>query len=193
VQKQSGMSRSVAVTLELTDEQAAAIEAILGSLSDELMTGLAQAALTEYALAFGGERVPAGVRDLRELRLRLLAQRLPEGLPTERQVASLCRLTSTQARTLIAGTRARYPRELTVALGEAAKEALTGADKAGDTIRMTLHPSLAAYLRDLLQDSAAPPPVRRPDSTIRYDVDRQTVEELCSLLGLRTEDIKALR
>jgi hypothetical protein len=187
------MARSATITLDLTDEQAAAIEDILGSLSDQLLKGLAQAAVSEYALAFAGERVPSGVRDLRELRLMLLAQNLPHGLPTEREVASLFHLTSTQARTLIAGTRARYPRELTNALGEAAKDALRKADKAGDTIRVTLHPSLAAYLRDLLQDSPAPPPLRRPDSTLRYDVDRRTVEELCQLLNLKTTDVAALQ
>jgi hypothetical protein len=82
------MPRSAKVTVELTDDQAAAIEGILGTVDDDLLQGLAQAALNEYALAFGGERVPAGVQDLRELRLMLLAKNLPGGLPSEREVAT---------------------------------------------------------------------------------------------------------
>jgi hypothetical protein len=181
------------VSLELSDELAAEMQQLFGPLSDELVSAVAQAALTEYALAFSGSRVPAGVRDLRELRLRLLAENLPGGLPSERQVAHLFHLTSTQARNLIAGARARYPRELTVALSDAARAAVKGASKAGDTIRITAHPSLAAYLRDLLQDSTSPPPVRRPDSTLRYDVDRATMRELCALLDLDEQAIRALR
>jgi hypothetical protein len=78
-------------------------------------------------------------------------------------------------------------------LSDAAKKALKEADKLGGTIRLTAHPSLAAYLRDLLQDSTAPPPMRRPDSTLRYDVDRGPDVELCAALDLPEDEVPALR
>src|SRR5213080_3250569 len=105
----------VTVTLEDAPADATMLAEILGidpgddpvgAVSDEL-AGMAKSGFAEYLLYLSGERVPSGVRDLRELRLRLLAEYLPHGLPTDPQVAQLFHLTPAQARNLVAGARAR--------------------------------------------------------------------------------------
>ena len=198
------MARSdVSVTVPISDAEAAALASTFGvepahgeSLVEAvtpLVRGLAAAAFREYLLTITGERIPTGVRDIRELRLRLMAEHLPGSLPSDRQVAQLFGLTSSQARTLVAGTRARYPQEFAGLVVTAAKNALRQATKVDDdTVRITASDSLVAFLRDVLQDSVAPPPLRRPDVSLRYDLNRQTVEELCARLGLDISAVKAL-
>jgi hypothetical protein len=157
----------------------------------ELQAGIARAALAEYLLLVTGERNPSTVRDLRELRLRLLACHLPEHLPSDEQIAEIFQLTPTQARTLVSGTRARYRQELEDMLNEAAKVALKSAEKVNtDTVRIEASASLAAYLRETVRSAA--PPTKRTDASRQYDLVRVTVEELCGVLGLPIEEVKAL-
>jgi hypothetical protein len=90
-------------------EQIAAIFA-LNATSQEfaaVLQRLATAALQEHLLAFSGPRAPSTLRETRELRLRLLLERLGGDL-SDAQVAQLRQLTPSAARSLIAGTRARY-------------------------------------------------------------------------------------
>jgi hypothetical protein len=159
------------------------------------LAGIAKAAFEEYLLHMTGERVPSGVRDLRELRLRLLAEHLPGGLPSDVQVARLFHLTPSQARNLVAGARARYPTELQISLDKAAIAALRAADKGDndDVIRITAPDSLAVYLRDVVTAaSSAQVPIKRTDASNRYDVGRRAVEVLCAHLGIPITDVKNL-
>lgn len=152
--------------------------------------GLARAAFEEYLLYMSGERVPAGIRDLRELRLRLLAEHLPAGLPRDGQVAALFHLTTSQARNLIAGTRARYPAKFEVLFREAAKKALREAERLeSDRARITAGSSLAAFIRDLLSESVARPPTRLADASGRYDLARATVRALCERLEMDPAEV----
>jgi hypothetical protein len=185
------------VGIEVPDSEVATLRALFAPEDDQgvadLVSGLAQAAFREYMLAITGERAPTGVRDLRELRLRLLADHLPAGLPSDRQVAELFHLTMSQARTLIAGTRARYPQDLTRLMVASAKAALRNASGVDDdTVRITAHDSLAAFLRDELSDAVTPPPIKRADFSSRYDLNRDTVVELCNRLGLGIDEVTAL-
>jgi AcrR family transcriptional regulator len=183
------MARTFDVSLEIEDAHVETVRELFGSVSEDLVRRLAQAALDEYVLAATGERVPAGVRDLRELRLRLLAGHLPDGMPTERQVADFFHLTGTQARNLIAGTRARYPKEFTQRMADTAKAALRKATKPDDNYRITASGSLAAYLRDILEESSVPPPMRRTDAGNLFDVTDDTMAELCRVLGLPEAEV----
>lgn len=156
-----------------------------------LQTGLARAALAEYLLMATGERNPTTVRDLRELRLQLLAHHLPQHLPSDEQIAELFQLTRTQARTLVSGTRARYRKELGEMLAEAAKGALRNATAVNkDTIRIEASDSLVAYISEIIRSAA--PPTKRMDASHRYDLARATVGELCDLLELPIGEVKAL-
>jgi hypothetical protein len=163
--------------------------------ASEVATALARAALAEYALQASGERVPGGVRDLRELRLRLLAEHLPGGLPTDGPIAQFFHLTPAQARNLVNGARARYPAELAAGMKQAAIDALRRSDKGdADTIRITASPSLAAYLSDIVvTDSNAPPLAPRKDGSNRWDVSRKAAEVLCRRLGIDVADVRGLR
>jgi hypothetical protein len=159
--------------------------------ASKLQSGIAQAALAEYLLLLTGERSPSTMRDLRELRLRLLARHLPEQLPSDEQIADIFKLTRTQASTLVNGTRARYRQEFAAMLNEAAKKALKGAQKVNDnTVRIEASASLAAYLEETIRSGA--PPAKRTDAARQYNLVRATVEELCGVLGLPVEEVKAL-
>jgi hypothetical protein len=158
-------------------------------------TALAHAAFTEYALQASGERVPGGVRDLRELRLRLLAEHLPGGLPRDGPIAQFFHLTSVQARNLVNGARARYPAELAAGMKRAAIDALRRSDRGdANTIRITASNSLAAYLTDIVvTDSNAAAPAPRKDGSNRWDVTRTAAGVLCARLGIDVADVAGLR
>jgi hypothetical protein len=196
-------NQEVSVAITITDDEAKALAGLFGielehgaSAADTLapvVRGLTNAAFREYLAAIAGDRPATGIRDLRELRLVLMAEHLPGGLPSDIQVAQLFHLTSSQARTLIAGTRARYPHDFARFLMTSAKEALrTASEVDKNTVRITASDSLAAFLRDLLSDSVAPPPLKRPDFAHRYDLDRATVKDLCKRLDLDIAEVKAL-
>lgn len=179
------------VEVELSDEDIADLsKAFRVDDGDEealkaLLTGISAASMREYALHFSGRRVPAGIRDLRELRLRLLAESLPDGLPADSHLAELFRLTSTQARNLVAGTRARYPDEFSTLMRQRARNALIGgALQDDDKVRIEAGDSLASFLRDLLADSTAPPLMVRSDAARTYDLGEETVAALCEKLEL---------
>jgi len=159
------------------------------------LAGLAKAALAEYLIVAAGRQYPSSVRDLRELRLRLLASHLPGGLPTDAQVAQLFQLTSSQARTLVAGARARYRRDIGRILEARAKDALRSAPQGddGDHIRITAPDTLARYMEDLVATTTAPPPSKRSDASQLYEVQRATVNALCDLLGLDVSEVKGLQ
>jgi len=185
------------LTLDLPDEDANRVFEIFGvdpskdpSKAQALQKGIAQAALAEYLLQFTGTRNPNTVRDLRELRLRLLASHLPEHLPSDEQIAQIFQLTRTQARTLVNGARARYRQELTEVFNEAARRALRNAEHIGDdTVRIEASDSLATYLSEIVRLAA--PPTKRIDASRTYDLGRSTVEELCSAIALPIEEVKA--
>ena len=158
------------------------------------LEGLARAALNEYLAAATGRPYPSGVRDLREFRLRLLAEHLPGGLPNDAEVAQLFQLTRSQAKNLIMGARARYRPELGALLADRARDALKNADKGDDDnhVRITASDSLARYIEDVVSATTAPAPAKRVESSQRYEVGRRTVEELCRLLKLDVKEVKNL-
>ena len=190
------------VTLQIDPEDATRLARIFGvdpgndpagAVGGEL-AGLAKAALAEYMLYITGERAPAGIRDLRELRLRLIAEHLPGGLPTDTQVAQLFHLTPAQARNLIAGARARYPDDFETSVTAAAKKALTESDKGDDgAARITASNSLVTFLRDIISASSqALLPIKVADATNRYDLTPDAVEVVCARVGLDIGEVKGL-
>ncbi len=163
----------------------AQLERLREIVGEDALAGVAAAALTEYALAFSGARAPSTMKEQRELRLRLLFEHMPDGRPTDTEVAALFHMTPTQAATLIAGTRARFPRELGGRLREAAIAALEGARPVDDDIvRLRAPDSLARYLKELVARTAAPPLDKRRDASQTYDLTRSTVEALYRELGV---------
>lgn len=190
------MTDPIQVVVELDDASVARLRTIFGADGDELrglLGELASAALTEYALAFSGTRSPATMRELRELRLRLLYECLSGERPTDRQVAEAFQLTPTQASTLIAGTRARFAPELEGAVRSAAVAVLEGARMVDeDTVRIRVPDSLARYLKDIVGRTAAPPLDKRRDASQTYDLSRSTVSALCRELGVEPSAVRAL-
>lgn len=186
----------VHVALVLAPEQLDRLRAIFGVDGEELRSTLgelASAALTEYVLAFSGVRAPSTMRELRELRLRLLYEYLSEDRPTDGQVGGLFQLTPAQAGTLIAGTRARFAAALTDRLQRAATEALQAARQVDeDTVRIRVPDSLARYLKELVGRTSAPPLDKRRDASQTYDLSRSTVTALCRELGIEPQSVRAL-
>lgn len=168
---------------------------ILGLDGNELkaaLEGLAAAALMEYVLAFSGERAPSTMKDLRELRLRLLYQQVGTDL-TDGQIAQLYQMTPTQAGTLIAGTRARYRTELQKRLRDRAIDALKSATKVDEnTVRFSVEDSLAKYMKELVNETNAPPLERSREAARTYEPRKGTIRALCSKLGIPVTDVKAL-
>ncbi len=191
------MSEMLEVPLALDPALLERLRAVFRVDGDELQAvlgELASAALTEYALAFSGIRSPATMRELRELRLRLLYESLSGDRPTDRQVAEAFQLTPTQATTLIAGTRARFAPELEGAVRRAAVAVLEEARPVDeDTVRIRVPDSLARYLKDLVSRTAAPPLDKRRDASQTYDLTRSTVSALCRELGVEQTVVRALR
>ncbi len=186
------------VSLDVPDTDVTALSGIFGidataegERATALLVGVVRAALSEYLSLVAAERNPTTMRDLRELRLSLLACHLPEGLPSDEQIAQIFQLTRTQARTLVTGTRARYRHELEQMLREAAKAALKNAGAVDqDTVRIEASDSLASYLGEIIR--SAQPPTKRADASHRYDLTRSTVEELCEVLGLAIAEVQKL-
>jgi hypothetical protein len=191
---QSDSVLEIPLKLEVSQlDRLGAVFALEGKELNERLGDLASAALTEYALAFSGVRSPSTIRDLRELRLRLLYEFLPDEEPTDLQVAQLFQMTPAQAGTLIANTRARFEAELDARSRKSAGKALAQASRVDDdTVRIRVPDSLARYLKDLVSRTAAPQMEKRKDASQTYDLTRPTVSALCKQLGIEREIVAAL-
>jgi hypothetical protein len=161
----------------------------------EILEALATAALQEYTLAFSGTRSPGTLREARELRLRLLFEHLPGGGPTDTQVAQLMQLTPSAARTLIAGTRARYRTQLDEILRAAAVEALKESTRGDDedTARVVLPDSLAVYVRDLADETRTPPLKKSDAISLTWEIKRSTAEVLGKRLGFTVGELNGFK
>jgi hypothetical protein len=149
---------------------------------------LRAAAFEEYELAFSGSRFPSTIKELRELRLSLLYEHLPDGLPTDDQIGELFQMTRTQVGTLIAGTRARFGPEVEKRVKREAKATLGAATKVDDnTVSVFAADSLAGYLSDLIARTHAPPLDKRRDASQTYYLGRTTIKELCKQLGIEPQ------
>jgi hypothetical protein len=187
----SDMELRIPVALEAA--QLERLRTVLGEDLERRLGELASAALTEYALAFSGVRAPSTMRELRELRLRLLFEHMSGGHPTDEEIAGLFQTTPSQTATLIAGTRARFPQELGGRLRDAAVAVLAEARPVDeDTVRIRAPDSLGRYLKDLVARTAAPPLDKRRDASQTYDLTRSTVEALCRQLGVEADTVSAL-
>lgn len=157
---------------------------------EKILEALATAALREYTLSLSGTRAPSTMRDVRELRLSLLYQHLPDGAPTDAQVTQLMQLTPSAARSLIAGTRARHRMQLTTRMTERAAEAIKAATKYDErTVRVTLPGSLAAFVMDLVAETQEKPLDRDPERSQTYLLKKGTATELGKVLGFKISDI----
>ncbi len=154
------------------------------ALKDRLAQ-LQAAAFEEYELALSGSRIPSTIKELRELRLSLLYEHLPDGLPTDDQIGEFFQMTRTQVGTLIAGTRARFGPEVEKRVKREAKATLEDATKVDDnTVGIFAADSLAGYLSDLIAQTHAPPLDKRRDASQTYYLGRTTIKELCKRLGI---------
>jgi hypothetical protein len=161
-----------------------------GEALDRRLGELREAAFAEYELALSGSRFPATIKELRELRLTLLYEHLPDGLPTDNQIGELFQMTRSQVGTLVAGARARFGPEIEARVKREAKAALEAAKKVDDnTVRLLAADSLARYINDLIARTNAPPMEKRKDASRSYDVGRDTIKELCGQLGVSPAQI----
>jgi hypothetical protein len=185
------------LVLDEDSPDAKRVAAIFGVAGDELrkrLEALASAAFEEHMLAYTGTRSPSTMRELRELRLRLLFEHLPAGEPTDTQIAQLFQMTPSQAGTLIAGTRARFGVELGDRLRKAAVDVLTAQAKKVDdnTIRVVVDDSLARYMKDLVNQTNAPPFEKSREAARTYEPKRGTIRALCTQLGIEPKQVTAL-
>jgi hypothetical protein len=199
----SQATSSLSVPILVTDEELRRLAVIFGldpnadDLRQQLepwLTAIAAAALREYVFAFAGTRMPSTMRELRELRLRLLYDQLAGDAPSDGQVAQLFELTPTQARNLIAGTRARYRPELEGTLSSRSVAALKKSIKVNNTTaRVILPGSLAAYLSDLISETQAPPLEKNREASRTYEIKRGTAEELGKRLGFEVSELDGFK
>lgn len=186
----------VSISVELDDEQLDQLAAVFGVAPAEFgdhLRRLGAAAIEEYVAAFSGVRSPSTMSEFRENRLNLLFKHLADPEPTDRQVERLFQRTPPQARTLIAGVRARYESDLAARIGRTAKNVLKAASKVDDdTVRIVVSDSLAGYLKDLVNTTNAPPLEKRKDASQTYDVLRDTVVVIAESLGFDKSDVGAL-
>jgi hypothetical protein len=158
------------------------------------MQALAEAALEEYELAVSGARAPSTMRELRELRLRLLYKHLPAGEPTDDQIGELFQMTRTQVGTLVAGMRARFGPEVEEQLKREAGAALIDTTRVEDNLaRVIVRDSLGRYIQDLAAQALAAPMEKPRESSRTYHVRRSTIEKLCPRLGIDLSEVKGLK
>jgi hypothetical protein len=199
----SRATSTLAVQFVATDEELRRLAVVFdidpeaSNLEEQLepwLTAIAGAALQEYVLAFAGTRSPNTIREVRELRLRLLYDHLGDGAPSDAQVAQLFELTTTQTRNLIAGTQARYRPELEGTLSSRAVHALeqsTYIDKG--IARVVLPGSVAVYLSDLISETECPPLEKVKDASRTYDIKRSTADALGKRLGFDASTLKGFK
>jgi hypothetical protein len=189
-----GVNLSVSVDLDPAQlKQLAAIFRVEPADLEDRLSRLAAAATEEYVAAFSGARSPQTMAEFRENRLNLLFKHLEDPEPTDRQVERLFQRTPAQARTLIAGVRARYESEIATRLDATATVTLKGAVTVDDdTVRIVASDSLARYLKDLVNTTEAPPLEKRKDASQTYDVLRDTIVALAEVLGFEKTDVTAL-
>lgn len=191
------MAKAISVSFEETGARAVRIGAIFGVEGEDLearMKELAEAALEEYELALSGERFPSTIKELRELRLRLLYEHLPPGLPKDEQIAELFQMTHTQVATLIAGTRARFGSKIEERIQKEVANVLEGAKTINDNVVRVYAPnSLARYMNEVIEVTHAPRMEKRQEASQTYYVRRASIIELCRALGKPTTIVKALK
>ena len=122
---------------------------------DAVLARCATAALTELTELFIGRKVFTRGSDFREYRLRLLLEQLADrvDLFDEGNVSNLFQTTSTQSRTLIRSTLAKYQFDLETALQKTALGALEKAwekSQDGSTMRFRASRNVTEELRNRL-------------------------------------------
>jgi hypothetical protein len=159
---------------------------------------IAQAALDEYVAYFTGVQRPGTIPAAREQRLAALQARNVRGALNETRIASLFALTPSQARALLAGTRARYRHTTERALAAAVADSLGGtrSGKLQDgNVWFRCSPSLVALMRDILANAQQGlPPIRASTRTAQtYLTHEDTLRYVCEELGVDTGTIAALQ
>jgi len=197
---QRGEVNSLSLGVTLSSVEAQALADAFGVAVDalEAIAAIAQAALDEYSLFFSRRRMAGTLRDVREHRLAALLSRGVPGAAEEATVARLFALTPGQARTLLAGTRARYLSELRPALAGAVSAALRGPGRTGrgddDEVWFRATSSLVAFMRELV--ASAPdglPPIQasaRRSGT--YTTRKTTLEYVCAHMDVPAAEVEAL-
>jgi hypothetical protein len=190
---------TVDVSVNVTEAEVTRIATIFGidpngDDFNKRLQAIGTAALEEYMLAFAGTRSPSTIREMRELRLQLLYSHLGDLAPTDTQVAQLFELTPTQARNLIAGTRARYRSQLEETLSARAVKALKNSTYVEeDLARVRLSGSVASYLRDIISETEAPGLMKNRDASSTYDIQRSTAEELAKHLDFNVDELNGFQ
>lgn len=191
------MADEIRMNFAPTSPEGKRLAEIFGVTGDELVKrarAMAEAAREEYRLWYSGERNPGTITELRELRLKLLYEYLPEGEPTDDQIAQLFQITRPRVGTLIANTHARFGTTLEQRMRRAAVDALTqhayGIDD--DTIRVELADSLGRYVKELAARRNVPPVEKSREASRTYEIRRETVIALCSQLEIDPEQVTAL-
>lgn len=188
-------THEVRFKVDLNEEDEARIAAALRVGAADLtatLEQLAAAALDEWLDHALARRIPARVKDGRELRLLHYTLRVNGGqLPSPDQIAGLFHLTSAEARTLYRNTRTRYAFELTQGLVDALSVALSagkwveGSDAPG-YVQIQLDDALVEYAEQQLVARTDKPPERiaKDDRYGMYRVPLSSLRVLCDATGL---------
>lgn len=173
------------------------LKAIFGVDGEELRVrahALARAAQGEYRLWVTGEVNPAAITEQRQLRLRLLFEHLPAGEPTDAQIAKLFRISTSRVPTFVANMRATYGDLLDEKDREAAEDLLKNRSSRlnDDAVRVQLDPSQARYLKDMVDQTNAPPIKKSESASRTYEIGRDTIVALAGRLGFDPKEVDAI-
>lgn len=190
------MKFELAVTVDLESLEQERLKRALRADSGSLQQALARlagAATNEVLDQVLARRLPARMKDVRELRLLHYSLSVNYGrLPSTDQIADLFHLTTTEASTLHRNTRTRYSFELVEGLNIALRQSLLGAfwvpdsKDIGGYLQINLDHSVFEHAEHLLRwgGSESVPRISADTNYGDYRVPLSAMRRLCQALSL---------
>lgn len=190
------------ISVELRDDEVSRIRAAMRTQDDvsEPLGRLALAATEEWLDQILARRLPARIKDVRELRLLHYALHVEGGrLPRPEQISDLFHVTAPESRTLHRNTRTRYAFELEQGVLGALSDALASgtwvAATAGSKgyVRVHMDQALIEFAEWCVsRNSDGPAPrITKDDNYDEYRVPLKSLEVLCGVCGRDYEEVFA--
>jgi len=207
--KQKAQPIEIRISLDLDDEDRAALDEIVGMWRNssgfdtaatrdaalgEFLSRVARAGTTEYLSQLTQGSGPATITQHRELRLsHVLEHVFGESLPSEHVVAEMFGLTASEARSILPRAVSRHRKRLDPIVAKSARTALEAAlGKEGDDDRsISCDATTHRYLVDRVSRLAGSrggsfqSPTKRNDAVGKYTISDVTLKQLCTDLGAK--------